>query len=282
MGATLNGNLNLILSYKSDIKSAIEAKGVDMTGLSFPDYPGAIASIPVGGEFTEKDVTEGSYQIVNLNNSASFVKAQVFTGMSTLQTVNLPSCTIVQTGAFSGCVNLQTVSLDICTGISDTAFSGCTNLSSVYVPNCTHIGFGTFRGCRNLISIDLPSVTQIMDSAFYDCVSLKYVSVPNCQLISGNPFGAIYGAFGRAALESIDLPVCSVISHNAFNGNQSLSQITLGYSSVCYLPNTNAFGITPIASGSGSIYVPASLVDAYKSAYNWSVYSSQIFAIPEP
>ena len=311
----LTDNLNQIVSIKSDIKDAIEAKGVSMSGVSFGSYadkigeittqfvteplnvtdngtytPGqgvdgfsqVVVNVPqsVSG-FTQKDITEGNYQVVNLNNSASFVKAQAFTGMSTLQTVNLPSCTKVQIAAFSGCVNLQTVSLDICTVISGNAFYNCSSLSSVYAPNCTLISVGTFYGCRNLISIDLPSVTQIMDSAFYNCVSLKYVSIPKCQLISGQPFGATYGAFGRAALESIDLPVCSGISHNAFQGNQSLSQITLGYSSVCYLYNTNAFTATPIASGTGSIYVPASLVDRYKSATNWSVFSSQIFSIPE-
>lgn len=41
----------------------------------------------------------------------------------------------------------------------------------------------------------------------------------------------------------------------------------------------DAFNNTPIKSGTGSIYVPASLVDAYKSAENWSYFSDRIFPI---
>ena len=44
----LTNNLNSILSIKADIKSAIEAKGVDMTGISFPDYASKIGEISGG------------------------------------------------------------------------------------------------------------------------------------------------------------------------------------------------------------------------------------------
>ena len=45
----LTDNLNLIASIKSDIKSAIENKGVDMTGVSFPGYASKIGEISGGG-----------------------------------------------------------------------------------------------------------------------------------------------------------------------------------------------------------------------------------------
>jgi hypothetical protein len=53
-------------------------------------------------------------------------------------------------------------------------------------------------------------------------------------------------------------------------------------SSVCTLNNSNAFTSTPYAgysasfSGTPYIYVPTSLVDAYKSATNWTYFSSYI------
>ena len=49
--------------------------------------------------------------------------------------------------------------------------------------------------------------------------------------------------------------------------------------SVCVLDNSNAFTNTPIASGTGYIYVPYSLVSSYKTATNWTYFSSQISAI---
>lgn len=57
---------------------------------------------------------------------------------------------------------------------------------------------------------------------------------------------------------------------------------------VAPLVAATAFSSTPIStyttytSGvNGSIYVSASLVDAYKSATNWAVFSNRITSIPE-
>ena len=122
----------------------------------------------------------------------------------------------------------------------------------VSLPNCTSVSMGTFRDCDNLTSVSLPMCEHIGNGAFYRCWSLSQVS----------------------------LPVCSYIGGLAFYGCDSLSIITIGYSSICRLTNDEVFYGTPIEYGTGSIYVPASLVDAYKTAENWSMYSSQIFTIP--
>jgi hypothetical protein len=60
--------------------------------------------------------------------------------------------------------------------------------------------------------------------------------------------------------------------------------LTLTNSSVAKLDDINAFGGTPMSTSSytgsfGSIYVPASLVDVYKSATNWTKYAARITSI---
>lgn len=180
-------NLNIIESVKTEIKTAIENKGVDMTGVSFPGYASKIGEISGGGGWDQKSLTEGVVDIINLDNSASFVASNVFKFNQNIQTVNLPYAKTVG------------------------------------------------------------------DYAFHNCRSLTQVN----------------------------LPVCSSIGSNAFQVCSSLSIITIGYSSVCSLGGSNTFNSTPIASGTGSIYVPTSLVDAYKSASNWSYFSTQIFPISE-
>jgi hypothetical protein len=50
---------------------------------------------------------------------------------------------------------------------------------------------------------------------------------------------------------------------------------------VATLVVTNALSNTPVASGTGYVYVPRALVDAYKSATNWSTYAAQIRAIED-
>ena len=122
----------------------------------------------------------------------------------------------------------------------------------VSLPNCTSVSMDTFRRCDNLTSVSLPMCSYIGNAAFLECFSLSQVS----------------------------LPVCNYIGNAAFRECFSLSIITIGYSGVCSLGDYDAFYGTPIEDGTGSIYVPASLVDAYKTAENWSMYSSQIFTIP--
>lgn len=229
----LTTNLNNILDIKGNIKSALENKGVDMTGVSFPGYASKIGEISGGGTvgWDQKSVTEGTIEIINLDNSASFVASDAFGGNKTIQTVNLPYAT----------------------NVGNRAFQNCSKLSQVNLPACSYIG----------------------DNVFYTCSSLSQVSLPVCSTIGWYAFQACN------SLSQISFPMCSYIGGNVFRNCSSLSIITIGYSSVCRLDNSNAFHNTPIASGTGSIYVPASLVDAYKSAENWSYYSTQIFPISE-
>ena len=245
-------NLNTIESVKTDIKSAIENKGVDMTGVSFPGYASKIGEISGGGGWDQKSFTEGTIEIINLDNSASFVVSSAFDGNKTIQTVNLPYATIVRNYAFRSCTSLTQVNLPMCSYISGSAFYGCTSLSQISIPMCSYIG-----------------------RAFYNC-KFSQVSLPICSYIGSYAFDFCI------SLSQLSLPMCSYIGGNAFRWCTNLRIITIGYSSVCSLAGSNAFNNnTPIASGKGSIYVPTSLVDTYKSAKNWSYFSTQIFPIPE-
>ena len=224
-------NLNLIVSIKTDIRSAIENKGVDMTGVSFGSYADKIGEISGGGTigWDQKSFTEGTIEIINLDNSASFVASDVFGGNKTIQTVNLPYATKVGNRAFQNCNKLSQVNLPMCKTIGDNAFYTCRSLSQVSLPVCSTIGWYAFQNCNSL--------------------------------------------------SQISLPMCSIIGGNALWGCSLLSIITIGYSGVCSLNGSNVFGNTQITSSTGSIYVPASLVDSYKSATYWSYFSTQIFPI---
>lgn len=316
----LTDNLNAIASIKSDIAAAIESKGVSMTGVPFGSYADKIGEIQTGGSFvteplnvtyngtftpgqgvdgysqvtvnvpqsvtgyTEKDWTEGCFSnISNLNNGASVVQSNVFRCNINLRTVYLPNCSKIYYQAFWGCDYLTTVDLPNCTGLGEQGFYSCSRLSQINIPNVNWIPSGAFEGCSNLSVIDIHNATFIGANAFMGCSRLSYISLPNCKSIQGAyPWGGWSGTFyGCKNLASISLPVCSYIGSNTFMYCYSLSQITLGSASVCTLRDSNAFTGTPIKQGTGSIYVPSSLVDAYKSANNWSRFSSIIFPIPE-
>ena len=268
-------NLNTIESIKTDIKAAIENKGVDMTGVSFPGYASKIGEISGGGGWDQKDITEKSYEIINLDNSASFVASSAFNGDTTIQTVNLPYATSVGNYAFFDCRSLTQVSLPVCRYINNGCFSGCRSLAQVSLPMCSRIDAYAFQNCSSLIQMSLSMCSSIGFAAFSGCRSLAQVSLPVCSYIG------YYAFMNCSSLTQMSLPMCSKIDNYAFQNCSSLSIITIGYSSFCSLYNSNVFNKTQITSSKGSIYVPTSLVDVYKSAKNWSYFSTQIFPIPE-
>ena len=126
---------------------------------------------------------------------------------------------------------------------------------------------------NQVVSVSLPNCVSVGKSTFLECHSLKDVYLPNCEYLSN---GAFYGA---NYMNGLDLPKCSFIGDYAFYWcAYSMSYLKLGYSGVCTLEGGNALTQTPSMR---SIYVPASLVDAYKSALYWSNYSTRIVPIPE-
>jgi hypothetical protein len=89
-------------------------------------------------------------------------------------------------------------------------------------------------------------------------------------------------AFNRCfSLTSIDFPVVTTIDVGAFAFCTNLTTLILRSETMCNLKNTDAFTSTPIASGTGYIYVPSALIDSYKSSSGWSVLASKIRAIED-
>ena len=284
----LTNNLNSILSIKADIKSAIEAKGVDMTGISFPDYASKIGEISGGGGWDQKSLTEGTYDIINLDNPASFVASYAFYGNSSIQTVNLPYATAISNNAFDFCRLLTKVSLPMCSYIGSSAFQNCSLLTQVSLPVCSHIDTFAFRDCELLTQVSLPVCSLIDSYAFFWCSSLSQISLPVCSYIG------MYAFKNCTNLNEVNLPVCSFIGSYAFNSCSSLSQVNLP---VCSFIGTQAFydtNLTSLTLGSNSvvslsgddqfpptdmlsIYVPGSLYSQYITDPKWISYSSYIF-----
>ena len=228
-------------------------------------------------------------------NIPSFGEYMAFSDCSTLQSVDLYDCTSLTWGAFQSCSKLTNVNLPKLSSLDDQTFWNCSSLQSINLPNCTYVGSIAFDKCYSLSYAILSNVSYVGEFAFDSCFSLYSVDLRNVQVIGE---GAFYNCsrlnfstplykcnvigetafFDCIALTSLELPSISSISREAFWGCSSLSKITIGYSGVCSL-SSNAFYGTKITSSTGSIYVPASLVNAYKSATNWSQYSNRIYSI---
>ena len=166
------------------------------------------------------------------------------------------------------------ISDDSVTSIGDNAFRYYTDLIRVSFPNATTVGRYAFDYCENLASIDLPRVTSIGYGAFESNVyMLAELYLPSATSIGERAF------IGCQGLTSIDLPCVTSIGDGAFYNSYNLMSVTIRTPSVCSL-GTEAFDEMAMWMGL-CIYVPANLVDAYKSATNWSAYADVIMPIEE-
>jgi hypothetical protein len=167
--------------------------------------------------------------------------------------------TIVEQYAFYGCANLRIVDLPNVTTVNSYAFKACTSLTEINIPKCSSDGRSIFNSCTSLKKIVLPAVTSIMTESasntgyLADCTSLEYV----------------------------DMSVITSIGGRCFNNCTALTTLAIRTNTVASLASTNAFANTPIAKGTGYVYVPRSLVDSYKAATNWSTYATQFRAIED-
>ncbi len=212
-----------------------------------------------------------------------------------LTTYTIPnSVTEIGSGAFWSCSSLTSVTIpDSVTKIGYGAFSGCNSLTSITIPDSvTKIGYYAFQQCRSLTSLTIPNgVTWIGDSAFLNCSSLTSITISDSVTEIG------YRVFsGCSSLTNITIPnSVTSIGYEAFSECSNLRSITIpdsvtsiggrAFLSCSNLTSVYCKPATPPAIGSGGfynnasdrkIYVPTASVDAYKSASNWSAYSSYI------
>lgn len=201
---------------------------------------------------------------------------------SRLPLTSLPD-TIINIGAraFSNCTELHLSNLPkSLTNISDGTFITCTELALESLPDSiTSIGSYGFYNCPNLALESLPDgITSIGTYGFYNCAKITIKSIPNNVTIIDEY------AFQKCAsiTEMTCLGNITTIKSNAFNQCSTLSKFMLpNITSVPTLSTKSAFTETPIASGTGYIYVPDDLVDSFKAATNWSTYADQIKGISE-
>jgi hypothetical protein len=180
--------------------------------------------------------------------------------------ISLPSVTKLGANTFAGCSVLSSVDLPLVTEVGNHAFYSCRALQSIDLPSATSIGEWAFSYCDAIENITAPNVVTIGTVAFHRCSSLTYLNFPKVITIENG----IISECGK--LEVVDFASATTIKSNALKNNPLLNKVALRSDTLCTLENKNAFDYTPFASGrtGGTVYVPANLVEAYKTATNWS------------
>ena len=231
----------------------------------------------------ERLTSIGGYAFYNCTNLAltslpeglTSIGVMAFYYCTNLALTSLPvGITSIGRYAFGACINLALTSLPAgITSIDDYAFDGCTSLALTSLPEgLTSIGIRAFGGCINLALTSLPAgITSIGNSAFNGCQNMALTSLPEELTSIGN--SAFY--FCRNITFTSLPEVLTTIGDSAFGHCYRLALVTC----LAETPPTLGTDVFEYTQASLRIEVPASSVEAYKAATNWSAYASRIFAI---
>lgn len=185
--STVIENIDSLFSVKSDIRQAIEDKGVDMTNTPFTSFAVKISEIPSGGGDL-KGIIEGTTTEL-IDNTVTYVRASGFQCMDNLETVSLPNVTSVGGYAFLSCININTVNLPKCTSIGTSAFYSCLKLTTLNLPVCETIGTAAFAYCsKSLTTVNLPKCKTILSLGFNNDSTITTVNLPVCEYIGSYAF----------------------------------------------------------------------------------------------
>ena len=133
-----------------------------------------------------------------------------------------------------------------------------------------------FCYCYYLTQVDIPNISCVKDNAFYFCKGLEQIELPSVKLLGNNVF-----SYASSLNKIVVQGNTAQIGTKCFNQTSLTALVLNGSTAVPTLLSSSAFSNTPIASGTGYIYVPQALIEQYKVATNWATYANQFRAIED-
>ena len=197
-----------------------------------------------------------------------------FQDCTALEYITLPSSiATTNTYLFRGCTSLKTVNKTNITYLATETFVNCDQLTTyTFDSGLTYIGTQCFSQCHSIrFTNDIPSsVTFLGISVFSGTGHTGLLTIPSG--ISVIPQRLFQGA----KVSSVVIPsTVSEINEFAFYGCNNMSSLYVYATTPPTINGTNVFN-----NMTGTIYVPAESVEAYKTASGWSGLASRIQAIP--
>ena len=193
--------------------------------------------------------------------------------------------------AFRNCINLKNVEFlgDNVTRIGQYVFTA-TAIKKISLPMyLTTIEEYCFYGVKTLETVTLgENVQEIEASAFADCQNLENVILHSAPQIGVRAFAYCDGHM-KFTINAEDLATCyfdineQAIREDVLAKNPSATEKDISDAIAKKYRESNVFVGT--ASDIDSfrkyfkIYVPESMLDAYKDAYGWEMYSDRIFVL---
>ena len=282
-------------------------KGVKIKRLNL----GKLTSLPAASVSYETYGDRSTLEEVTIPNTITTLNGYSFNNYSNLHTINCDWENVVYLGdgCFQGCSSLVFDGLNLpnLTTLGQNALYGVKvkklNLGKVSTLPTSSFNTQHFGDKTILEEVVLPErLTVIPNYSFYQYSVLSSINLDNIvevgsyalegvavpKMIFSNGFTKIglRGASKNTALTLVDFPSTTTsIGDTSFAYCSALTTVICRATTPPSLVK-NAFGAglataaqTPIALGTGTIYVPDEAVDAYKAETNWSAYANRIYPI---
>ena len=257
---------------------------------------------------------------VTLNDGLESLESSVFEDCLVLKAIEIPaSVKYVGDECFNDCFALESVILhEGLEYMDDDVFEDCHSLKSIVIPNSVKfMGNEFFDDCYSLQSVVLHNgLKKLDDETFEDCRMLREVTLPDgLETIGSSVFDECYllqslkipasvkyigpGAFdGCESLRELELPAAMTEIEEAVFAESYLEKIVVpagvtkiyDYAFLSFRLRELYLYCTQVPEVLGSqlffddkvfkIYVPASMLSAYKSADFWKDYADRIFPMP--
>lgn len=274
---------------------------------------GTSVRLPTGGKYCDRDIVVAAVGggispddiasagiTGDISLDASSIVSYAFALNKGITSLHAPNVTSVGTYAFYQTGLTGALDLSPCATIGAYAFCNCYGITSLSIPNVTSVGTNAFQYCNKLETLDAPNLTTMGGYAFSGNntykMAFKSINLPKCKAIPNATLTYCVNvtelvlpeckSVGNSSLTNwtnlqyVDLPKCTSIANYGLRNNGNLETLILRSETMCTLSNYALNG-SKIAKGTGYIYVPAALVDTYKSATNWSKLASQFRSIED-
>jgi hypothetical protein len=294
----LNPNFTKSYTQANSIYSSTGGSGGDVNSSYSPFYSGKCTGITTVNwnaiDFRDSDNTSthnflggGTYlpnvTTVNIGSQVQTIPTYFISGFKKVTSITIPnSVTLIEFNAFYNCTGLTSITIpESVTTIDASIISGCTSITTInFNAISCHSTYSSptylFGGNLSLVtSVNIGNQVQVIPLGFlYGLTSITSITIPS-SVTTLDKY-----SFYRSKLTSIDLPASvTSIGNYAFHDCLSLTSITIRSTTPPTLDSsyTSTF---PTTSQSYTIYVPASVVNTYKTTSKWSYWSSKIQAIP--
>lgn len=237
-------------------------------------------------------VVSGQGNIDVLSVGSSKIRPYAFHGTTNIGRLVADNAESVGDDAFSGATSITEISLSNATYLGKYAIQG-SGVTSFYAPKAKELDKGCFSHARLINTLSLPSVEICNSFAFSDCSNLRELYLPKCATMRATVIiecpklrvlvlGAVNIAKNTIAAASGDVLLLTLLKVDPPSSiyMPSITRGSVVMANIKSVPILEGFRDN-FRDGTANIYVPDNLVDEFKVASNWSLFSDRIKPVSE-